>query len=145
MNDQEKAEFDTIIFNLQKSRTPIYLQELVDRLEYLREAVVEEDETEHVETPFLPESLTALIIFVKKHPLTKFPTITIGPRGYFTITWRKSNEESLTIEFRNKDEVNFVLSVPKPKRCLRMYGLSTAEDMWKTATVHGALEWCMRK
>lgn len=113
-----------------------YAQELVARLSFLCAADDEDG------TAPSAKSLASLISFLLAHPRLRYPLVTTNPKGRFTARWRADDGRALVVEFRSQNEVNFVLFAPGEGRTLRLSGLATPRQMWKTVRAHEAEEWC---
>ena len=64
----------------------------------------------------LESSFTSLLAFLKQHPKIAAPQLTITPRGYFKATWRKARDSFVTLEFRGRNDVHWLVFAPNSER-----------------------------
>lgn len=118
-----------------------YASNLANRLEYLRDASIEEAPEQ---SPISVASLQGFISFIQKeHSLSK-PDLVLTYTGNIRAEWHKSRKEHFAAEFLPNGQVRYVVFARDPNHTLRTdrtQGLVSAESLLDKVKPFNILSW----
>jgi hypothetical protein len=133
------ADAQAAIHDLRARTHAAWGGQLGDRLEYLRNAVLEEGDCR-----LSPASIRNLTRFLARHDTVTQPEVVVSPFGNIRAQWVRDSQNRLVIEFLPGDMVRFVFfwrSPMGPSETLRVAGFLPAVDVLSSVAALGPCEW----
>jgi hypothetical protein len=115
------------------------------RLDYLPEVSREEQPEQ---APPVAASLDGFLALLSKHPGLAYPDIVLAPDGYVRAQWRCGPTQHFAVEFREDEDVRFVIFAPDPKhpyKTARVSGTATVDSVIGQARYYKVLDWAKDK
>lgn len=133
---------DLISFIRNHVRLP-YTGRLVNRLEQLREASIEEAPEQAL---ISVNSLQSFVSFITREPRLIEPDLVLTYSGNIRAEWHKSRKEHLSVEFLPNGQVRYVVFARDPDhatRTDRASGLVSAETVMSKINPFNVLDWAV--
>ncbi len=118
-----------------------YSASLANRLEYLRDASIEEAPEQ---APISVNSLQCFVSFIKSEPNLAEPDIVLTYTGNIRAEWHKSRKQHFAVEFLPNGQVRYVVfsrDPDHPTRTDRASGLVSAETLMVKVKPFNVLSW----
>jgi hypothetical protein len=118
-----------------------YCERLARRLEFLLEAMEEEEKGW---TEDSPESLRRMLLFLNNVPSFRYPVVTITPSATFRAQWTADEKRHFAIDFLPSGEVRFVVFSPDPRhpnRIQRISGIMSWENLINVIETYRVHHW----
>ena len=107
----------------------MYRERLARRLEFLLDAMKEEEESWNDDSS---ESLRNMLLFLQTVPDFLYPTVTVTPSATFRAQWTIEPSKHFAVNFLPSGEVQFVVFWPDSRhrdRIQRMSGIASRENL----------------
>jgi len=117
-------------------------QRIAFRLDYLLEGSREEDPEE--QAPPSGASLEGFAVFLAKNPGLRYPDIVLTYSGNVRAEWTRGKNEHFAIEFREDEDVRFVIFArdrKHPYKTVQVSGTATIDSVMEQAGYYQVLSW----
>jgi hypothetical protein len=118
-----------------------YSGSLANRLDYLREASIEEAPEQ---APISVNSLQSFVSFIAREPRLAEPEVVLTYTGNTRAEWHESRKEHFSVEFLSNGQVRYVVFARDPNhatRTDRAFGLVSAETLMAKVSPFNVLAW----
>jgi hypothetical protein len=118
-----------------------FAKRIAARLDYLLEVSREEQPEQ---APPAVTSLAGFLAFLSKNPGLAYPDIVLTPDGNVRAQWRRGPRQHFAVEFREDEDVRFVIFAPDPKhpyKTARVSGSATVDSVMGQAQYYQVLDW----
>jgi len=124
-----EGQIEQRIYGLRRTARLMYRERLARRLEFLLDAMREEEDSWNDGSP---ESLRHMLLFLQTVPGFLYPTVTVTPSATFRVQWTPAPNKHFAVNFLPSGEVQFVVFFPNSRhrgRIQRMSGVVSWENL----------------
>jgi hypothetical protein len=136
-----KGQMQRQITALRRGGGLSYQERLARRLDFLMDALEEEEETWAEDSP---DSLRQMLLFLQATLHLRCPTVTITPSATFRAQWQDGPNRHLAIDFIPDGQVRFVVFAPDPlhpDRVQRVSGIVSGAEVIKAIQPYKVDRW----
>ena len=136
-----EAQIRRQIRALRRGSRLLYRERLARRLEFLLDALDEQEEPLAEDSP---ESLRQMLLFLEALPDFRCPTVTVTPFATFRAQWQGHPSEHFAVDFVSDGQVRFVVFAPDlshPGRLDRVSGIVSPANAMKAIETYQVPRW----